>query len=69
MTADRRRELRGLEGRSVHLALPGGARLDDVTLVSARGLTVWIFTGGEDVFVPLSNVVDFWPGQSDRSAA
>ncbi len=61
MTAERRRELRGLEGSTVSLALADGSRLDDVNLVSARGLSVWIFDGGEDVFVPVSKVIDFWP--------
>jgi hypothetical protein len=63
MTAERRRELRRLEGSSVNLALADGSRLDDVSLVSAHGLSVWIFDGGEDVFVPISNVIDFWPAQ------
>ncbi len=67
MTAERRRELRRLEGSAVSLALTGGSRLDDVSLISAHGLSVWIFDGGEDVFVPLSEVIDFWP--SHRLAA
>ncbi len=61
MTAEWRRELRRLEGSGVSLALADGSRLDDVNLVSAHGLTVWIFDSGEDVFVPLSKVIDFWP--------
>lgn len=69
MTAARRRELRRLEGQSVHLALAGGSRLDDVALVSARSLTLWIYTNGEDVFVPFGDIVDFWPAQAIRSAA
>ncbi len=67
MTADRRRELRRLEGLGVNLALADGSRLDDVSLVSAHGLRLWIFDSGEDVFVPVSNVIDFWP--SERVAA
>ena len=63
MTADRRRELRRLEGLGVNLALADGSRLDDVSLVSAHGLTLWIFDGGEDVFVPVSEVLDFWPAE------
>ena len=67
MTVERRRELRRLEGRSVNLALADGSRRDDVSLVSAHGVNVWIFDGGEDVFVPLATVVDFWA--SDRVGA
>ena len=67
MTVQRRRELCRLEGLTVNLALVDGSRLDDVSLVSAHGVNVWIFAGGEDVFVPLTNVIDFWP--SDRVAA
>lgn len=61
MTADKRRELHRLEGRAVHLSLVDGSRLDDVALVSARSLTLWIFDSGEDVFVPVADVVDVWP--------
>ncbi len=67
MTAERRRELRRLEGLGVNLALADGSRLDDVSLVSAHGLSLWIFDSGEDVFVPISKVIDFWP--ADRVAA
>ena len=67
MNAERRRELRSFEGLGVHLALADGSRRDDVVLVSAHGLTVWIFDSGEDVFVPISKVIDFWP--SERVAA
>jgi hypothetical protein len=69
MTAERRRELRRLEGMGVKLALDDGSRLDDVTLVSAHGLSVWIFDGGADVFVPMSEVIDFWPSERVASAA
>lgn len=61
MTADKRRELHRLEGRTVHLSLADGSRLDDVALVSARSLTLWVFDSGEDVFVPVADVVDVWP--------
>ena len=64
MTVQRRRELRRLEGLTVNLALVDGSRLDDVSLVSAHGVNVWIYDGGEDVFVPLTKVIDFWPSQS-----
>ena len=67
MTAERGWELRRLEGSGVNLALADGSRLDDVCLISAHGLSVWIFDSGEDVFVPMSKVIDFWP--SPRLAA
>jgi len=69
MTAEKRRELRRLEGMSVHLSLRDGSRLDDVALVSARSLSLWIFDNGQDVFVPVADVVDFWPAQRARAAA
>ena len=67
MTAERRRELRRLEGLGVNLALADGSRLDDVSLISAHGLSLWIFARGEDVFVPIADVIDFWA--SERVAA
>jgi hypothetical protein len=61
MTVEKRRELHRFEGSSVSLALVDGSRLDDVNLISARGGKLWIFHRGEDVFVPVSLVVDAWP--------
>ena len=61
MTAEKRRELHRFEGSTVNLALADGSRLDDVNLVSARGMTLWIFDGGEDMFVPVATVIDAWP--------
>jgi len=69
MSVESRREMRRLEGLGISLALSDGSRLDDVTLVSARGLTLWIFDGGEDLFVPFAEVIDFWPADKVRSAA
>jgi len=69
MTAERHFELRRLEGYGVHIALTDGSRLDDVNLVSTRGRKLWIYDGGEDIFVALSDVIDFWPADSARSAA
>ena len=60
MSVDTHKELRKLEGRSVHLCLTNGSRLDNISLVSARGKTLWVFTNGEDAFVPVSEVIDFW---------
>lgn len=69
MSTEMRRQLRSLEGMDVSLALSDGSRLDDVSLVSARSSTLWIFDGGQDVFVPLTKVLDVWPSQQARSAA
>ena len=69
MTAERRRELRRLEGFGVSLALTDGSRLDDVRLISGHGLRLWIFDSGQDVFVPVSKVIDFWPSEGVGSAA
>ena len=69
MTIERRRELRLLEGRGVHLALADGSRLDDVMLVSGHGAKVWVFDNGSDVFVALADVIDFWAADRMRSAA
>ena len=64
MTTQRRRELRRFEGQCVSVALSDGSRLDDVSLVSASGRTLWIFHGGQDVFVPVAKVIDFWASQA-----
>lgn len=67
MTAQKRRELHRFEGSSISLALADGSRLDDVNLVSAGGVKLWIFAGGEDRFVPVAHVIDAW--QSEAAAA
>ena len=69
MTAQQQRNLRTLEGRTVHVALADGSRMDDVALVSARGANLWVFAGGEDTFVAVDRVVDVWEAQAVRSAA
>ncbi|HEX2192664.1 MAG TPA: hypothetical protein VHH09_05680 [Acidimicrobiales bacterium] len=69
MTAQQKRDLRTLEGRTVHVALADGSRMDEVALVSARRTTLWIFGGGEDLFVPVERVVDVWESRSVRSPA
>lgn len=58
-----------MEGRAVHLAIAGGARIDDAALVSAGPRTVWVYTNGEDVFVPVERVVDAWESMPHRAAA
>lgn len=62
MTPRRFSELRTLEGRQVGVSLDDGSRIDDATLVSARPSrdTLWLFSGGSDVFVRTTAVVDAW---------
>ncbi len=69
MTANQRRQMRELEGRSVHLALADGSRIDDAMLVSAGTKTVWVYTNGDDRFVPAADVVDVWEARHLRAAA
>ena len=64
MTVEERRELRRFEGTCVSLSLADGSRLDGVSLISARGMTIWIFAGGEDRFVPVASVIDAWPAEA-----
>jgi len=61
MTVEKRRQLYRFEGLTISLALTDGSRLDDVNLVSARGEKLWVFACGEDVFVPVDQVIDAWP--------
>lgn len=52
-----------LEGRQVSVALDDGSRIDDCQLVSFgrhNVATVWLVSGGADVFVPVDRVVDIW---------
>ena len=63
MTRQRRTELSSLEGRQVCLSLRDGSRIDDCELVSSgrkHAPKLWLYTNGEDVFVPHRNVVDVW---------
>jgi len=53
----------------VHLALADGSRLDDVSLVSARGVKLWVFNNGEDAFVPVAQVIDFWSDDNTIGSA
>jgi len=51
------------EGRRVCLALRNGSRIDDCQLVSAGRVsteTLWLFSNGIDVFVPIRQVIDLW---------
>lgn len=56
----RRDQYQQLEGRPVSLALSGGSRIDEAMLVSAGSRTLWIFTNGDDRFVPMNDVLDLW---------
>jgi hypothetical protein len=52
------------EGRQVSIVLTDGSRLDDCELVSAgrgRTRTLWIYTGGQDAFIPHQDVLDLTP--------
>ena len=69
MAPEQRRNLHKLEGRTVHFSLIDGSRLDEVALVSARRSTLWVFTGGEDRFIPMDEVTDVWEAHNLRSAA
>lgn len=51
------------EGRQVNVALVDGSRLDDCQLVSSgrRGApSLWLVSGGADLFVPLHRVIEVW---------
>jgi hypothetical protein len=64
--------LRQWEGRQVSVALTDGSRLDDCQLVSAgrNGAgSLWLFTNGSDVFVPLAQVTAVWEAGSCFQAA
>ncbi len=66
MSDEQINQLRVLEGRHVSLALRDGSRIDDCQLVSAgrAGVrTVWIFTKGLDMFLPLNDLIDVWEMQ------
>ncbi len=69
MSSELLRKLRRLEGQNVNLCLADGSRLDDVSLVSVRSRTIWVFRNGGDAFVRVDQVRDFWESQPLRSAA
>lgn len=51
------------EGRQVCVALRNGSRIDDCQLVSAGRVsteTLWLFSNGLGVFVPIRQVIDLW---------
>jgi hypothetical protein len=73
MAKQKVRSLHSIEGRQVNVSLRDGKRIDDCNLVSggrARAPKLWLFTNGEDVFVPLDDVIDVWEtGSNPRRAA
>ena len=60
MTRQRRTELSSLEGRQVCLSLRDGSRIDDCQLVVAGRKKIWVFVNGQDSFVGVERVIDFW---------
>jgi hypothetical protein len=62
-----------IDGRQVHVALRDGTRIDDCQLVSRGRSTVdtyWLFSNGEDLFIPVDDVIDLWEAdQLPRQAA
>jgi hypothetical protein len=60
MTGHRLRDLIRLEGRQVGISLTDGSRIDDCQLVFAGHDRVWVFANGQDTFVALPRVTDFW---------
>ncbi len=67
-----RNALRTFEGRQVNVSIRGGTRIDDCQLVSvgrSSVSTVWLFSNGTDVFVPLADVLDVREASFFRRAA
>lgn len=68
VNGQQRQAMRTLQGRSVHVSLSDGSRLDDVFLVSASRSRIWVFLNGEDTFIPVKDVVDVWEARRSRAA-
>ena len=63
MTNEQATQLRSLEGRHVSVAVRDGSRIDDSQLVSAGHHhvgTVWLFSNGADIFLPVADIVAVW---------
>ena len=61
-----------IEGQQVNVALRDGTRIDDCQLVSGgrkQVASLWLFSNGEDVFVPRRDVVDVWETRPEPRAA
>ena len=57
---NRLNHLRSFEGRDVCVALADGSRIDDCQLVLAGRQKLWVFVNGQDAFVRVERVIDFW---------
>jgi hypothetical protein len=73
MIGPHRKQGYGLEGQSVSVALANGSRIDEAMLVSlgrSTARTVWLYSNGADVFVPVADIVDLWQPvhRHDRAA-
>ena len=63
--------VRALEGQWVCVALRGGDRIDDCQLVSAGRAstgTLWVFSNGADLFLPVDDVIAVWEAPAGRAA-
>src|SRR4051812_44801022 len=72
MTKQQVLSLKSMEGTQVNVALLNGERIDDCQLVSSgrrRLGSLWLFSNGEDVFVPLSEVLDVWEAYRPQAQA
>jgi hypothetical protein len=55
--------LRKYEGRWISLSLIDGSRIDECQLISVgrhRNGTLWVYSNGDDQFIALSDIVDYW---------
>lgn len=53
-------DLRSLEGRRVGVALADRTCIDEAVFEAVVSGKLWLHAAGEDVFVPLPDVVDMW---------
>lgn len=63
MTAEHVPVLRKLEGQTISISLADGSRIDCCQLVSVgrhRTTTLWVYSDGQDRFIPVEDVVDCW---------
>jgi hypothetical protein len=66
------RSLRSVEGRQVSVTLRDGTCIGECHLVSSgrnRVATLWLFTNGEDIFVPYCDVAAVREARGDRRGA
>ena len=69
MTARQEARLHDLQGRALGFRFADGSRVDDATLVSVSTSvlhTAWICAGGEDLLVPLAEIIDYWEAGGPR---